>query len=90
MVVRYPRVQSGSTFHESAGRRGYRTNVGVRKRGWLLVGALVLGAVVSVLFMKPVFLAPVAGDDRVWYPEMGALESWSVPSELGQLPQAPS
>lgn len=87
MVVRYPRVQSGSTFHESAGRRGYRTNVGVRKRGWLLVGALVLGAVVSVLFMKPVFLAPVAGDDRVWYPEMGALESWSVPSELGQLPQ---
>ena len=57
------------------------------RRGWLLVGALMLGAVASVLFMKPVLLAPVAGDDRVWYPEVAALESWSVVDELGQVPQ---
>jgi hypothetical protein len=43
--------------------------------------------VASVLFLKPVLLAPVAGDDRVWYPEIAAIESWSVPGELGQLPQ---
>lgn len=56
-------------------------------RRWLLVGALVLGAVGSVLFMTPVLLAPVAGDDRVWYPEIAALGSWSVADELAQMPQ---
>ena len=29
----------------------------------------------------------MAGDDRVWFPELGALESWSVADELGQVPQ---
>ena len=53
----------------------------------MLLGALVLGAVASVLFMKPVLLAPVAGDDRVWYPEVGAVESWSVADEIGLVPQ---
>ncbi len=53
----------------------------------MLFGALVLGAVASVLFMKPVLLAPVAGDDRLWYPEISALESWSVADELVRLPQ---
>lgn len=37
--------------------------------------------------MKPVLLAPVAGDDRLWFPELGALESWSVTDEVGQMPQ---
>ena len=58
----------------------------MRERRWILFGALVVGAVASVLFMKPVLLAPVAGDDRVWYPEIAALESWSVADELGQMP----
>jgi hypothetical protein len=52
----------------------------------LLFGALVLGAVASVLFMKPVLVAPVAGDDRVWYPQIAALQSWSVADELRQMP----
>ena len=61
--------------------------MGVRGRKWLLFAALTLGAVASALFMKPVLLAPVGGDDRVWYPEVAAVESWSVASELGQVPQ---
>jgi hypothetical protein len=52
-----------------------------------LFGALVVGAVASVLFMKPVLLAPVAGDDREWYPRVGAVESWSVTDELGRMPK---
>jgi len=60
--------------------------VGSRARTWVLAGALVVGAVASVLFMQSVLLAPVAGDDRVWYPEVGAQESWSVADELGQMP----
>lgn len=66
---------------------GYRPCVAVLGRGWLLVGALVLGAVASVLFMKPVLLAPVAGDDRKWFPEVAVLQSWNVADEVGQLPQ---
>jgi hypothetical protein len=62
--------------------------VRVRERGWLLFGALaVAGAVASVLFMKPVLVAPVAGDDRVWYPQVGALESYNVADEVEQLPR---
>ena len=61
--------------------------MGVRGRGWLLLGALMVGAAASALFMKPVFLAPVAGDDREWYPLVGAVESWSVADELGRMPE---
>lgn len=61
--------------------------MGARGRGWSLFGILALAAVASVLFMKPVLLAPVAGDDRVWYPELAALESWSIADDLGQVPQ---
>jgi hypothetical protein len=60
--------------------------VGLRGRRWVLVGAVVLGAVASALFMKSVLLAPVAGDDREWYPEMSSLESWNVADALGQMP----
>lgn len=59
----------------------------MRGRRWVLVGAVTLGAVASVLFMQPVLLAPVAGDDRLWYPQEGALESWSIVDSLAQLPQ---
>jgi hypothetical protein len=52
---------------------------------WLLLGALTLAAVASALFMKSVFVAPVAGDDRLWYPEVAALESFSVADALAQL-----
>ena len=44
----------------------------------MLLGALMVGAAASALFMKPVFLAPVAGDDREWYPLVGAVESWAT------------
>ena len=53
----------------------------------MLVGAVVLGALASALFMKSVFIAPVAGDDREEYALMGAQESWSVADDLGQMPQ---
>lgn len=53
----------------------------------MLIGALVLGALASGLFMKSVLLAPVAGDDREWYPEVGALESWSFAGQLAQIPR---
>lgn len=58
-----------------------------RGRWWSLFGILALAAAASVLFMKPVLLAPVAGDDRLWYPELGALESWSVMDDVSQLPR---
>ena len=62
--------------------------MGVRGREWLLLGALVAaGAVASVLFMKPVLLAPVAGDDRLWFPEVGALESYTVVDGLAEMPE---
>ena len=61
--------------------------VRVLGRGWLLAGALVLGVVTSILFMKPVLLAPVAGDDRVWFPKIAAGDSGSVADELGRMPQ---
>ena len=61
--------------------------MGGRGRRWLLFAAVVLGAAASVLFLKPVLLAPVAGDDRVWYPEVASVESWSPAEEIGQLPE---
>jgi hypothetical protein len=65
---------------------GTRALMGERARGWWLLGALALAAVASALFMKSVFVAPVAGDDRMWYPRMAALDSWSVGDALGELP----
>ena len=53
----------------------------------MLSAALVVGAAASVMFMRPVLLAPVGGDDREWYPLVGAEESWSVTDELGRLPE---
>lgn len=61
--------------------------MGARGRRWALFGVLVLAAVASGLFMKPVFLAPVAGDDRLWYPELAALESWSIADDVDHVPQ---
>lgn len=61
--------------------------MGARGRWWSLFGILVLAAVASALFMKPVLLAPVAGDDRLWYPELAALESWSIADDVGHVPQ---
>ena len=62
-----------------------RASVGVRGSGWVLLGALALGAVASLFFMKSVLAAPVAGDDRLWYPEVAALDSFSVADALEQL-----
>jgi hypothetical protein len=58
----------------------------MRGRRWGLVGAVVLGAIAAVFFMKPVLLAPVAGDDRVGYPQLSAMESLAVAVDLGQVP----
>ncbi len=67
-----------------------RASVGVRGSGWVLLGALALGAVASLFFMKSVLAAPVAGDDRLWYPEVAALDSFSVADALEQLTHAGS
>jgi hypothetical protein len=55
-------------------------------RTWLLTGAIVIGALASVLFMKPTLIAPVGGDDRVLYPSMGAYDSWTPLNDLATLP----
>ena len=59
-----------------------------RLRTWLLGGSLVLGAVASVVYMRPTLVAPIAGDDRANFPWIAAYDdSWSPLSDLEDLPE---
>ncbi len=58
-----------------------------RRRTWLLLGSVVIGALSSLVFMRPTLVAPVAGDDRTLYPTMGAVDSWTPLSDLPSLPE---
>jgi hypothetical protein len=57
-----------------------------RLRTWLLCGSLVIGALASVVFMRPTLVAPVAGDDRAFMPTIAA-HPWTLLSELRDLPE---
>jgi hypothetical protein len=54
----------------------------------VLLGALVIGALAALVFMRPTLVAPVAGDDRNLYPSMGAYDdSWTPLSDLARVPE---
>jgi hypothetical protein len=52
----------------------------------LLCGSLVIGALASVVFMRPTLVAPVAGDDRAFMPTIAAYP-WTLLSDLRDLPE---